>query len=580
MKKEKDRAKLGGGCLGLFGGVFVLGGLIPGWFAASLLLNAWQASSWKATPATLTEITLDRSKSGDSGYTYSLEGQFRYEFDGDYYTSNQLDFDTGKDNIGDYHQTNYDRLRPKTNQRDAVTAYVNPDDPSQAVLIPGVRWSMVAFLTAFMLVFGGVGALIIVLGVVGARKDKARELLQQVHPEQPWRWDPQWDSNEIPCSGKTAMAVTVSFAVLWNLLSSFVWFVIPGAIEEGNYKVLLAGIFPAIGLALGFYAASQYRRWKRYGRTVLVLEQRPVRVGGSLTGYLKVSPALAADQVSLTLSCLKITTSGSGKNRRTHQDVLFQDMGKSAALSAPGYRRVAVNFPLPADGKITDLSNSRSKIRWQLEAKARVAGPDLKATFEVPVFEADLLDPLKNLGQINQPEPVQVDSAMALSADLADTGVVMDYRGGGLRYYFPPARHLAMGSSFSIFGSLACSAAVFGWHSGEFPLLVNLGLGAFGAVFLFSGLHILLWRSELRTQIGQLSVRSGWRLGAERRYRASQIQEFVVRGNLQVGTTQYYQLAIKTDDGKKQVLAGGLNGKRNTDALVDQLCDAIGFRQT
>ncbi|MFK7958810.1 MAG: DUF3592 domain-containing protein [Lysobacterales bacterium] len=574
---KSSKEKTGAGCLGLFGGVFVLAGFIPGGMGVAMLFNAWQASDWTPTPATLMTIELSSSTS-DGSTTYSLDGTFRYEFDGQIFTSDQLDFNVGSDNIGDYHQSTYGRLQPQLNVRDGVTAFVDPDEPSTAVLVREIRWGMVAFLMMFLAVFGGVGAVIVGMGVAGGRKRKANNLLRNAHPQEPWRWEPEWEHGEIHCSGKSTMWVAVAMAVFWNLISSFVWVVLPEALADGEWVALLMLLFPAVGVGLAVWAVGAVLRWRRYGRTTLVLDDLPVRLGGALNGHLKVSTALHAREILVTLSCIRITTSGSGKNRRTTETVLFQDDYKASVENAGNYRRIRVEFPIPVDQPSRDVSNSRRKVQWRLKANAKVAGPDLDVQFDLPVFEGGMLDPIQNLGAVgDEDDPAQVDRSTLQGGDVADTGVVMHYRGGGLKYYFPAARHKGLGAAFAVAGAIALAVGIMGHGQGDMPLFVAIFVGAFGVLFLFIGLNTLLWRSELQTRIGQLGVRSGWWLGRDHYYRVNDIKHFKIFGNLRVGTTQYFQLSLKTQDGKKRVLASGLKGKRNTEALVTQIANAIGF---
>ncbi len=79
--KPKSSGKMGGGCLTLFGSVFLLGGLVPGIFAGLMILKAWQARDWVPARGTLTHVTVDVSTSED-GQTYQLQGRFRYRFEG------------------------------------------------------------------------------------------------------------------------------------------------------------------------------------------------------------------------------------------------------------------------------------------------------------------------------------------------------------------------------------------------------------------------------------------------------------------------------------------------------------------
>ncbi|MEM6935520.1 MAG: DUF3592 domain-containing protein [Pseudomonadota bacterium] len=580
---RKPSPKAGAGCLGLFGGVFAIAGLVPGGMGLFMLFNAWQASSWTATPATLTQLELATSRSDDGGNTYALRGRFRYEYNGQRYVSDQLDFSLGSDNIGDYHRDNYSRLQPSLNVPSGLTAFVNPDRPDQAVLLREVRWGMVAFLLMFLAIFGGVGITIIGVGVVGARKLKAERQLQQAHPDEPWRWEPEWEHGEIHCAGKARMWVAVSMATFWNLISTAVWFFLPEELAKGNYLALIALLFPAVGIGFIVWAAVSVARWRRYGRSTLVLPELPLRLGARLEGHLRVSTSLDARQVSLTLTCVEVRISGSGKNRSTHRTVLYQDEAEATVQPAAGHRRVPVSFALPADQPERDVSDSRHKIEWHLKATARVRGPDLDISFELPVFEADMLSPISNLGQVAESDAADPDDRPVLAAaedggDAAATGVDMHYRGGGLRYYFAPARHLAVGSGFTGAGLVAGGIAVFGTAAGKLPLVGTIVCGLLGSVFLLVGLNELLMRSEVRTRIGELGVRRGWWLGQDRYYRLADIEDLQVTDGMQVGETRYYRLTLKTRDGKLRVLAGGLKGRRNTVALRNLIADAVGLK--
>ncbi|MEM9529440.1 MAG: DUF3592 domain-containing protein [Pseudomonadota bacterium] len=575
---QKSSGKMGGGCLTLFGSVFLLGGLVPGIFAGLMILKAWQARDWVPTRGTLTQVAVDVSTS-DDGQTYQLQGRFRYRFDGQSYQSDQIDFVSGHDNIGDYHQDNYNRLRPLLSAEEALTVFVDPEDPSQAVVIRSLRWGLVLFLGVFFLVFGGVGAGIIGAGIWGSRKESESQQLADLHPEEPWRWEPDWEHGELTCSSKGKMWFAVGFAVFWNLISSAVWLFLPSELAAGNWVALVALVFPLAGLGLAAWAIVEVLRWRRYGRTTFVLESLPARLGDRLRGQVSISDALPANEVALRVSCLESRTSGSGKNRSTSTRVLWQDEVTAGLTRGPaGQRLAAVDFPLPADQPARDVSDSRHKIEWTLEAEASVPGPDLKASFDLPVFPGDMLAPLQNLGGLADPNPLPDAAEVLKSGNPEATGVVTDYRGGSLRYYFPPARHLAMGAGFTGAGLIAGAIAAGGATSGKMPWFAIGICGLLGTVFTAVGLNELMMRSEVRTRVGELALRRGWWLGRDRFYPLSEISGIELTDGMQAGNTRYYRLILKTRDGKSRVLAGGLKGRRNTEALAERLRSAVGLR--
>jgi hypothetical protein len=90
---------------------------------------------------------------------------------------------------------------------------------------------------------------------------------------------------------------------------------------------------------------------------------------------------------SITLRGLRITVTGSGKRRSTHEAVLWEN-----ALTMPGALREGkgISIPIatliPAEARETDKRNATDRVIWRLIISAAVPGIDYNATFEVPVF--------------------------------------------------------------------------------------------------------------------------------------------------------------------------------------------------
>ncbi len=87
------------------------------------------------------------------------------------------------------------------------------------------------------------------------------------------------------------------------------------------------------------------------------------------------------------LSSVHRYRSGSGKNRSTHQDVLWQKSYRVALdRSGPG---IPIAFQVPYDCEPTDDGDSDNQRIWKLEVKAEVLGVDYHVEFEVPVFRTE-----------------------------------------------------------------------------------------------------------------------------------------------------------------------------------------------
>ncbi len=570
-------SKLGGGCLFVFGLVFFLAGMIPGYIAISTLIQSIQSSGWTPVAATILNAELNVSH-GEDSTTYSVSGRYRYQIDGQTFESTRVSFDTGSDNIGDFHHQTHALLERHRQSGEPLTAYVDPDDPSEAVLIRNMRWGLFAFMMLFPLLFGGVGAVVMGFGVFGMRKLKAAQRRERGHPQEPWRWQSDWDRGELKCQTKATMWFAVGFAVFWNLISTPVAFMLPGEVfDNGNYVAALGFVFPLVGIGLATWAVIAVLRWRRFGASVFVMDPLPATPGGIVAGELRVPVGLDADHLEATLSCVSKRTSGSGKNRSTRETIEWQD-DRRIDLRGPTRARVPVRFELPADVPLTDTASNPS-IHWKLEFSAAVPGVDFAARFDVPVFAADLLAPISNLGAVAKTEERPRAAAPANGGDWQHTGVVRDSRAGAARYRFRAARHKGVAAMTS------GAAVVFG-GAGALMIAAEEAPTWFGVIFLLAGLLIgwfalELWlrRSELRVRPGELSWRTGLGLlGGDRELRSGEIKEIRIDQGMESLGRRYYRLLLETRDGRTRILGAGLRGRRDSEALATQIKRELGLR--
>ncbi len=175
-----------------------------------------------------------------------------------HYTGTRVAIDTGADNIGGFQHRLYYDLNAAHERGTPVTAYVDPDEPTRAVLNRELRPGLFALKGIFALVFGGVGFGLLFGARYAAKKMAAEEKLEQRFPDEPWRWRPEWANGRIAGSARAAAYVAIAFAVLWNLISLPAALLVPGEIASGNTIAAVALLFPLIGLGL---AAWAIRAW-------------------------------------------------------------------------------------------------------------------------------------------------------------------------------------------------------------------------------------------------------------------------------------------------------------------------------
>jgi len=120
---------------------------------------------------------------------------------------------------------------------------------------------------------------------------------------------------------------------------------------------------------------------------VLELSPATVVIGGPLFGTLRIPARLAADtQADLKLTCVRQYTTGSGKHRNTHRDVLWQEQTRVPAHDAGVSETfLAVRFSLPATQPTTTADGGCNGTYWQLTASAGLPGVDYRSVFDIPV---------------------------------------------------------------------------------------------------------------------------------------------------------------------------------------------------
>ena len=187
-------------------------------------------------------------------------------------------------------------------------------------------------------------------------------------------------------------------ALFWNLISSPLWFVIPGEmLQKGNRLALFGLLFPLVGLGLAAWALYTVLQRRKYGQSVLQMAAVPGVLGGELAGVVRTAAHIQPEAgFHVSLSCIQQTTSGSGDNRSTHAEILWQDeqvIVRQLGQSDADPSAIPVLFAIPYNCRPTDDANSDNQTIWRLKVAAAVPGIDYAAAFDVPVFKTPQSDP-------------------------------------------------------------------------------------------------------------------------------------------------------------------------------------------
>lgn len=565
------RHQIGSGSfLFIFGLIFFAAGMGVGVFGFKALYLSSQAKDWLPVSMTITSTQLDVN-TGDDSTTYQVLATYQYDYQGQHYTGDRVTFDSGSDNIGDFHQETHALLRQHLNA-EPWTGYINPQQPSHSVLIREIRWGKFAFMMAFPLIFGGAGVGIMLAGRWSSRKAKQKAEFINENPERAWQARKEWRTNRLQCSNKGTMRIAIIMATIWSLVSLPIPFIAFNQLQDdGNYLILLMLLFPVVGIGLIIWAIKSVARWRKYGQTVFIAKPFPAHPGGLVGGTLELQSALNASQLKTRLSCIRKVTSGSGKNRSTRESIIWQD--EQVVTLQPGQLQIPFGFKIDGDAAPSDNSNPNNQLLWRVDCSSDVPGVDFSTTFEVPVIEgqadAAVLAAAEKLVSQQKKQAEQ-------SSAWLDTGVEVSHSQGYPSYRFPRGRNKGIAVILMTMGLIFGGVGVAIFSPGNSPFIGSI-FGLFGLLMLYASLHSLLYTTELITKPDQLDVISGVFRSNKRQYPAAAIQSLELKTGSSMGNHQYWNLIMKTNG---SIASGGYGGFKAAKAKTVKLASDLPSRRS
>ncbi len=126
-------------------------------------LQSQQMLGWDEYPAQVLIAWLETSRAQEGGgsQVYQVQAEYRYSVAGVAYTGTRVGLHGGSDNMGDWHHVTLQRLQDALLRQRDITVLVNPDDPSDSVLFPQLRWGLIALTGGLSVVFTAVGLLVL-----------------------------------------------------------------------------------------------------------------------------------------------------------------------------------------------------------------------------------------------------------------------------------------------------------------------------------------------------------------------------------------------------------------------------------
>ena len=547
---------------------FLVFGVIPN-------LYEWhQMKSWPQVEARLLDAGLSTNR-GDDSDTYKAYAHYSYRYQAQDYTSGRVAIMGGSDNIGDFQQDLSRQLELAHRTGRPVPAWVNPENPGDAVLNRDLRWSMLGFKMIFVLIFGGVGIGLMVFTL------KAKVGTTD-HPEsasKPWLGQQEWASPEVTCNSKSSLWVIWVFALIWNLISLPATLAVPEEWADGNKLILIALIFPLAGMYLLYWAINSTLSWRRFGQLRLALDPYPGSLGGQVGGTIEVPIAYNPQQrFPVNLQCVRRYVTGSGKNRTSHESIIWQSTGLAHSQpTATGGTRLALAFNVPATLPASETYSDDYRF-WRLELNADLPGVDLHRQFEIPVFatgeKSRAASPLSTQHpQLNEEREASIEAV----ANIQQIP-------GGVRMHYPMLHGAGNNLVGLVCGLFFGGAGVLMHFESDAPAIMVWAFTLVGALitficlkWLFTSLHVQLDHNGLISERYWL----GKSIGRDQIPRAD-IQKLHIDVSSRSQSAKGYQEMCKimalTRDGKKIPIAMNLKGRDTAQLALEAIGGLSGYR--
>ncbi len=566
---------------------FLIGGLNSLNSVVETLYTSPNTDRWQEAQAIVLSARLT-NQTKDGSTTYKAKAHYIYTWQGKSYSAKRIFLDESYDSNRERQQQIVRQLRQHRSDKNKITIWVDPENPSNAVIYRSIQSSAVTtpIITAIILLsisalgFWGISY------VKGLQKDEAER--QKKYPDQPWKWKKIWQTNELTSGHKTQLIALLLASIVMTAISVGA---APTVIQEFKTKqdnaLLLFAIFPLCTLICWVQTTIYFLRWKRFAKTLFKMDTFPAALGHILRGELVMKDKLPTGTIfNIKLSNIRshIVKSGN-KNRRT-ETILWQDEQKIPVEEGSYLTafRLPVLFDIPSDAAPSNWENSSNKLLWRLHIHADIPGADYIQKFEVPVFK-----PAKHtINTQSVTDQIYTRKTYTDEGDWSRTKVIASTTTQGNSYYFPPARHKGVALSMTAVTAI-CYVMAIGvptWISDQ-SIIATIGSvmfavvgGLFALVFTLISLDAWLFRSTLDTSRGQLRVRSGMFKMRDSTYQVKYIKQLSLKRTTRVGNSLYYDINATLHSGSHIKLATALVGKRDVTALMDKISQEIGLEST
>ena len=578
----------------LFGLAFAGSGFL---FLAEMALPSWDSwqrmQDWRPSQAALISV---------SGGDNETRAQYRYQYNGVSYQGNRVGVSETKDNIGSYHKDMRSYLRRIKRNNELLPIWVNPANPSEAVIDREMRWGLFAFMSGFCSIFILIGLVVAYVGLTRSNRKLTQEDADATTPID-WQSRKGWETAQIRSDAGKGTIVFWVFALIWYGISFPVLWAIPEELEKENYLALIVILFPLVGLGLIYKAVQPILEFKRFGRVLLQMDPYPGAIGGHVGGHLQVKKldyriASQAEALTITLECVHSYVSGSGKNRSRNESIKWAERGTPGINKSYEGVTVTFRFNVPEALPPADVEQSNDYYFWRLKLAAEIPGIDLNRSYNIPVFATGEAsrnvshDISAQAAAIRQQESEAAALAIAsgkFDIDGLSRAMRLQQEGNRIEMQFPMFRNKILSLFAAVFSGgfgFACyqmwnQIADGGWFE-IFIAILSIPFFLVALVATIATIYLLFNSLRVRIMLGEISVLR--RLFCipiySRTLRRDEISHLSIKRGGSTGQgvdkVEHYKIYAHDKGGGKVTLAEDINGEDVASHFRDYLAQRIG----
>ena len=379
FKMSKQSGK-GQGCLILFGLPFFGAGAAILWFLViNPIIQKSQSDNWVKTPCLITKSELKINSDSD-GSTYRPEIHYSYHYNGQKYTSEQVDFAPTTSSSDRAGESAYLKDFPLGKKR---SCFVNPDNPNEAVLIKD--WGRGVFKWV-AIPFGGVFAFV-GFGIMlwGASPWLFKRKKRSSKPNGEITLKPTGQR-----LGKLGGALFL--CLFWNgIVSVFLVVWIAGLVNgsaDGFFEKWGLGMFLTPFVCVGvFFIWGLIKEIKNFfaPKISITLKQGLTwKCGQTVDINWNIPYSAQVEEIRLNFVCQESATYRQGTNTRTDEEIVAViPIIEKSTSNFTG----KCNFTVPEE-IMPSFESNNNRIKWGIQLRSEGPGPDADDLYIIDLVEA------------------------------------------------------------------------------------------------------------------------------------------------------------------------------------------------